>query len=90
MLALGKGDSPLFVIRDQCTPVKNALGWESVFCACEIGLLSVVFCVVRAVPKLDFRIVINKTLRHGYKQNITSYGYKQNITSYSYKQNITS
>jgi hypothetical protein len=70
-----------------------------VFCACEIELLSVVLYVVRAVPKLDFRLVINKTLRHIVINrtlrhivinNITSYSYKQNITSYSYKQNVTS
>jgi hypothetical protein len=33
-----------------------------VFCACEmIKLLSVVFCVVRAVQEVDFRFVTKET-----------------------------
>jgi hypothetical protein len=38
-----------------------------VFCACEITqLLPLVFCVVRALHKFDFRLVVNKKeLRHG-------------------------
>jgi hypothetical protein len=58
----GKADRPSIVTRKRC-PVKNALGWNAVvFCACTmIQLRSVVFDLVTAVHKFDFRLVINKT-----------------------------
>jgi hypothetical protein len=37
-----------------------------VFCACEIvKLFSAAFCVVRAVHKFDFRLVINEKRKNG-------------------------
>jgi hypothetical protein len=46
-----------------CIPVKNTLDWNAVaFCAFDImQLFSVVFCVITAVHKFDFRLVINET-----------------------------
>jgi hypothetical protein len=58
-----KAHHPLLVTSNQCTPIKSILRWSTVtFCACNIiYLLSVVFCVIRAVQKFDFRLVINET-----------------------------
>jgi hypothetical protein len=43
--------------------IQKTLGWSAVvFCACEtMQLFSVVFCVVRAMYKFDFRLVTNGT-----------------------------
>jgi lysylphosphatidylglycerol synthetase-like protein (DUF2156 family) len=50
------------LVCDRCIPVKNTLGWSAVvFCVCMImQLFCVVFCVVRAVYKFAFSLVINK------------------------------
>jgi hypothetical protein len=52
-----------FVTSNRFSPVKKTLGWRAVvFCACEITqLLSVVFCVVRAVSEFEFRFRIKET-----------------------------
>jgi hypothetical protein len=61
--ALGKADRLLFVTTNRCTPVTNKLGWNAVvFCACEmLDLFSLGFCVVRAVHKFDFSLVMKET-----------------------------
>ena len=62
--ALGKADLPLFVANNRCAAAKDALGWSAVvFCACEImQLFSVGFCVVRAVHRIEFRLLINENV----------------------------
>jgi hypothetical protein len=62
MFAQGKADSPLFVTSNRCTPAKHTLGSSLVaFCASEITqLFSVIFYVVRAVHKFEFRFVTNR------------------------------
>ena len=59
--ALGKDDCPLFVIINQCIPITDALNGNGVvFLACEIiQFFCLVFCMVKAVHKFDFRLVIN-------------------------------
>ena len=61
--ALGKADRPLFVTCNRCISVKNTLGRSVVvFFACVVvQLCPVVFCVVRAAYKFDFRLVIKET-----------------------------
>jgi hypothetical protein len=60
---MGRDDCPLLLTSDQCIPVKNTYGRSAVmFYACEIlQSCPVVFYVVTAVHKFDFRFVANKT-----------------------------
>ena len=53
---------PLFVANNLSVTVKNTFGWSPVMvCAWHIlQLFSLVFCVVKAVRKSDFRLVINE------------------------------
>jgi hypothetical protein len=59
---LGKANRSLSVNSNRCIPVKNTLGLSSVvFCACDVTqLISVVFCDVRAVNKMDLRHIMNE------------------------------
>jgi hypothetical protein len=59
--ALVKGERTLFVTTDWCIPVKNTLDRSAVvFCLCEIiRMFYLVFCVVWAVHRFDFRLLIN-------------------------------
>jgi len=63
LIALGKAGRPLFVTSISCIPAKNSLGLNAfVSCACQIiQLFSVVFCLVRAVRKLDLRLLMKET-----------------------------
>jgi hypothetical protein len=57
-----KGDRPLFVNSKRYVPFK--MYWTEVqgCFACEIiQLFSLVLCVVRAVHRFDFRLVVNET-----------------------------
>jgi hypothetical protein len=56
------------VTTNQCIPVKNALDRSAAeYCAYKImHVLSVVFCVVEAVRKFNFSVVINQNLINGY------------------------
>jgi len=56
--ALGKGDA-----SNRCIQIKNTCSWSAdVFCACEIiPLFSEAFCMVTAVCKFDFGLVVNET-----------------------------
>ena len=53
-----KAVPPLFVTTNACIVLENTVGLSAVvFCACEvIQLFSVVFCVLRAAYKFDFRL----------------------------------
>ena len=54
-------DPPLLVTSNQSTPIKNTFGRNTVlFFAYDKILFSVVFNVVRAVYKFDFRLVTYK------------------------------
>ena len=59
--APGKDDCPLFVTSNCCVPVVDTMkGNGVVFLACEITqLLCLGFCMVKAVHKFDFRLVIS-------------------------------
>jgi hypothetical protein len=59
--ALEKDDCPLVVTSNRCIPVTDTLnGTVVVFLACEIiQLLSLLFCMVKAVHNFDFWPVIN-------------------------------
>jgi hypothetical protein len=61
--SLGRADVPFFLTSNRCIQIKNTLGWSTiVVCECKtIQPLSLVLCVVRAMNKFDFRLVINKT-----------------------------
>ena len=69
---------PSLVTSNWCIPVKNTLGWSAVvFCAWEvIQLFSIVFCVVTAVHKFDFRLVINEAPNKWRPVDTRSYNYK--------------
>jgi hypothetical protein len=64
------------VTSNRCIPVKNTLGCSAVmFGVCEIiQLLSVVFCVIWAVHKFDFRFVVNETPNKCRPVEISSFG----------------
>ena len=53
----------MFVTSNRHIPVKNTLDLSTVvFCGCDIiHLYSVLFCVVRAVHKFDFGLIMKKT-----------------------------
>jgi hypothetical protein len=58
-LAPGKADRSLFVTVTDVFQLK--VRWAEVYCACDIvQLLTVALCVVIAVGKFDFRLVIKE------------------------------
>ena len=63
VICAGDSDCPLTVNSNQCIPVKNTSGRSVVvFCACKIiELFSIMFYMVTAVNKFDFRHATNDT-----------------------------
>jgi hypothetical protein len=61
-LALMRDGSPLFVTSDRRIFIWNAFGWsEIVSCACrDNSVISILFRVVRALRKIEFRLVRNQ------------------------------
>lgn len=57
-----KAARPFFVTNNRYIPVKNTLGWSAVMlCACEwTRLFSVVFCLVPAAHKFQFRYLVKE------------------------------
>lgn len=63
-LGTGETNWPLLVTGNQFIPVKKkTLSWTAAtFCARKkIQIYSVMFCVIRTVHKLDFKVIINET-----------------------------